>query len=110
MCMTIQLTFENILSTEGDSSQTQDLLDQIVCWLFERLTDESIKNVVQIQAMDTLSIQMKKAHFKERVNMNFEYLVNQLAKANAISEAMQIFEFNEEFVRSNYCYFTLDNL
>lgn len=86
------------------------MLDQILCWLFERMTDDKAKDVVQIQVMETLSIQMKKADFQDRINMNFEALVTQLAKANGNQKSLQIFDFNEEFIRNNYNHFTLDNL
>lgn len=110
MCMTIQLTFDSLLTTRDDAAQTDDMLDQILCWLFERMTDDKAKDVVQIQAMETLSIQMKKADFQDRINMNFESLITQLAKANGNQKSLQIFDFHEEFIRNNYNHFTLDNL
>ena len=71
----------------NDAALEAELPENVVCWLFETITEETradnkqISKVVVLQALETLDRDLQK--FENQVQANFDHIIDQLAKANA---------------------------
>ena len=95
--------FGSILSTLDEKSVSEDMIDQIVCWMFERIGSKtSTYKLVQHQVLDTITSLSRNESFKNKIEINFDHIVAQLSQTNLTMDMTDYFEYLEQFIRIHY--------